>query len=140
MTHSAACSFSVASRDGYKFTGKERDSESGLDNFGARYHASSLGRFMTPDWAAKRTTVPYASFGNPQSLTSKQPDNDPRPGRTLCGGLPRCRGRRCSALRRRGCFTRRDGGDLEHAFGTAISEYVHISGVAIDLEFDQRDR
>jgi RHS repeat-associated protein len=33
----------------YKFTGKERDSESGLDNFGKRYHASSLGRFMTPD-------------------------------------------------------------------------------------------
>ena len=33
----------------YKFTGKERDSESGLDNFGARYSASSLGRFMSPD-------------------------------------------------------------------------------------------
>ena len=33
----------------YKFTGKERDSESGLDNFGARYHASSMGRFMSPD-------------------------------------------------------------------------------------------
>jgi RHS repeat-associated protein len=33
----------------YKFTGKERDSESGLDYFGARYDASNLGRFMTPD-------------------------------------------------------------------------------------------
>jgi len=33
----------------YKFTGKERDGESGLDNFGTRYDASSLGRFMTPD-------------------------------------------------------------------------------------------
>jgi RHS repeat-associated protein len=33
----------------YKFTGKERDAESGLDNFGARYNVSSLGRFMTPD-------------------------------------------------------------------------------------------
>jgi RHS repeat-associated protein len=31
------------------FTGKERDTESGLDNFGARYNASSMGRFMTPD-------------------------------------------------------------------------------------------
>ena len=31
------------------FTGKERDSESGLDMFGARYMGSSLGRFMTPD-------------------------------------------------------------------------------------------
>lgn len=31
------------------FTGKERDSESGLDNFGKRYNASTMGRFMTPD-------------------------------------------------------------------------------------------
>src|SRR5438874_4865594 len=33
----------------YKFTGKERDQESGLDNFGARYNSSSVGRFTTPD-------------------------------------------------------------------------------------------
>jgi RHS repeat-associated protein len=52
----------------YKFTGKERDSESGLDNFGARYFTSSMGRFMTPDWSARPTTVPYATFGDPQSL------------------------------------------------------------------------
>jgi RHS repeat-associated protein len=52
----------------YKFTGKERDTESGLDMFGARYYGSGLGRFMTPDWAAKPIDVPYANFGNPQSL------------------------------------------------------------------------
>jgi RHS repeat-associated protein len=52
----------------YKFTGKERDAETGLDDFGARYYASSLGRFMTPDWDAKPTSVPYASFGDPQTL------------------------------------------------------------------------
>jgi RHS repeat-associated protein len=33
----------------YKFTGKERDSESGLDNFETRYGASNIGRFMSPD-------------------------------------------------------------------------------------------
>jgi RHS repeat-associated protein len=33
----------------YKFTGKERDAESGLDNFDARYYGSSLGRFMQTD-------------------------------------------------------------------------------------------
>jgi RHS repeat-associated protein len=54
--------------DPYQFTGKERDPESGLENFGARYNASILGRFMTPDWAAKPASVPYANFGNPQSL------------------------------------------------------------------------
>jgi RHS repeat-associated protein len=52
----------------YRFTGKERDTESGLDNFGARYFASTMGRFMTPDWAARPTAVPYAVFGDPQSL------------------------------------------------------------------------
>jgi len=31
------------------FTGKERDSETSLDNFGARYNSSSMGRFMSPD-------------------------------------------------------------------------------------------
>jgi RHS repeat-associated protein len=30
-------------------TGKERDTESGLDYFGARYMSSSMGRFMSPD-------------------------------------------------------------------------------------------
>jgi RHS repeat-associated protein len=33
----------------YKFTGKERDAESGLDYFNARYFGSTMGRFMTPD-------------------------------------------------------------------------------------------
>jgi RHS repeat-associated protein len=49
-------------------TGKERDSESGLDNFGARYDSSSMGRFMTPDWSARPTPVPFADLANPQSL------------------------------------------------------------------------
>src|SRR5271154_766083 len=49
----------VSSSKSHKFTGKERDSESGLDNFGARYFGSSMGRFMTPDWSAKPQGVPY---------------------------------------------------------------------------------
>jgi RHS repeat-associated protein len=52
----------------YKFTGKERDSETGFDYFGARHYYGNIGRFITPDWAAKATTVPYADFGDPQSL------------------------------------------------------------------------
>jgi RHS repeat-associated protein len=68
MTQPDACSFSVASRNRYKFTGKERDPESNLDNFGARYMASVDGRFMSPDWSAAPTGVPYADFDNPQSL------------------------------------------------------------------------
>ena len=63
-----AYTYDDAPRCASPFTGKERDSESGLDEFGARYYASPLGRFMTPDWATKPTDVPYANFGNPQSL------------------------------------------------------------------------
>ena len=44
------------------FTAKERDSESGLDNFGARYDSSSMGRFMSPDAFYKDSHV-----GDPQS-------------------------------------------------------------------------
>jgi RHS repeat-associated protein len=43
------------------FTGKERDSESGLDNFGARYDSSQYGRFMTPD------NPKFSEKANPQS-------------------------------------------------------------------------
>jgi RHS repeat-associated protein len=51
-----------------EFTGKERDTESGLDYFGARYYASNMGRWMSPDWASDPQSVPYASYANPQSL------------------------------------------------------------------------
>ena len=50
------------------FTGKERDTESGNDYFEARYYSSAMGRFMSPDWAAKEEPVPYATFDDPQSL------------------------------------------------------------------------
>ena len=67
----------VASSSGntYKFTGKERDSESSLDDFGARYYGSSLGRFMSPDPLGGHTEDPqtlnkYAYVrNNPMSLT-----------------------------------------------------------------------
>ena len=49
-------------------TGKERDTESGNDYFGARYYSSAMGRFMSPDWSAKEEPVPYAKLDNPQSL------------------------------------------------------------------------
>jgi RHS repeat-associated protein len=51
------------------FTGKEHDTETGLENFGARYDSSSMGRFMTPDWSRfASASVPYADFGDPQTL------------------------------------------------------------------------
>lgn len=45
-----------------KFTGKERDAETGLDFFGARYMASAQGRFTSPD-----APLVDQSPGDPQS-------------------------------------------------------------------------
>jgi RHS repeat-associated protein len=53
----------------YKFTGKERDSESGLDNFGARYDSSQYGRFMTPDPSG----IWLANLSDPQSIEVYRP-------------------------------------------------------------------
>ncbi len=39
----------TATVNNFKFTGKERDAESGLDYFGARYYANTMGRFMSID-------------------------------------------------------------------------------------------
>jgi len=42
----------LLSNQNYKFTGKERDSESGLDYFGARYYSFAHGRFASADPSA----------------------------------------------------------------------------------------
>jgi RHS repeat-associated protein len=52
----------------YKFTGKKRDLETGLDYFGARYYSNGLGRFITPDWSQAIVPVPYANLGDPQTI------------------------------------------------------------------------
>ncbi len=42
-------SYSSSSGNNYKFTGKERDTESGLDDFAARFYTSNFGRFLSAD-------------------------------------------------------------------------------------------
>jgi RHS repeat-associated protein len=60
MMLSYTCSIGAAFRS-RKFTGKERDAESGLDYFLARYYNSNMGRFLSPDPLG-------GSLLNPQSL------------------------------------------------------------------------
>jgi len=50
------------------FTGKERDAESGLDDFGARYYSNRFGRWLSADWSNVPVPVPYANLVNPQTL------------------------------------------------------------------------
>lgn len=44
----------------YKFTGKERDSETALDYFGARYYGSNMGRFTSGDEGPLRAEDPQS--------------------------------------------------------------------------------
>ena len=67
MTQSAVCTTGVCFAPS-RSTGKERDTESGNDYFGARYYSSDAGRFLTPDWSAKVEPVPYAKLDDPQTL------------------------------------------------------------------------
>ena len=50
------------------YTGKQRDTETNLDDFDARYYSSQYGRFMSSDWSAVPVPVPYANLTNPQTL------------------------------------------------------------------------
>ena len=67
MTLSTTCAEQQSSSPP-RSPGKERDSESGLDYFGARYYSENDARFMSPDWSAKVEPVPYAKLNDPQSL------------------------------------------------------------------------
>jgi RHS repeat-associated protein len=78
--------YSVADGLRQKFTQKERDNETGLDYFGARYYSSIQGRFTSPDefkggphelWVLgsghpEKQALVYAEVTNPQSLNKYQ--------------------------------------------------------------------
>jgi len=67
------------------FTGKERDSESNLDNFGARYDSSALGRFMSPDPDGEGAANPgYPQTWNMYSYVRNNPLNATDPDGLDC--------------------------------------------------------
>jgi len=75
-----ACLFSAASSHPSISTGKERDIESGLDYFGARYYGSNMGRWMSPDkpFADQHLADPQSwnmySYTRNNPLSSVDPD------------------------------------------------------------------
>ncbi len=52
----------------YKFEGKERDTETQNDDFGAREYSWRFGRWLSSDWSSVPVPVPYANLTNPQTL------------------------------------------------------------------------
>jgi RHS repeat-associated protein len=99
-TRTTNCTGSVPDATENHFTGKERDSESGLDYFGARYYGSSMGRFMSPDWSVQAQPVPYAKLDNPQSLNLyAYVENNPVTSRDMDGHGAYCAA--CAAIQAR---------------------------------------
>ena len=68
----------------HKFASKERDSESGLDNFITRYNSSSLGRFMSPDPANAGAFNDSPQSWNAYSYVANNPLNATDPDGLDC--------------------------------------------------------
>jgi RHS repeat-associated protein len=75
----------------YKFEGKERDTETANDNFGAREYSLRFGRWLSSDWSATPVPVPYANLSNPQTLNLyAMVEDDPESFADLDGHCPPC--------------------------------------------------
>jgi lipoprotein-anchoring transpeptidase ErfK/SrfK len=57
-------------RVGSRYTGKERDSESGLDYFPARYYGSNMGRWMSPD------PIPWIGWQHPPAGSTEEEEEE----------------------------------------------------------------
>jgi len=77
---------SCPTSNNYKFEGKERDTETGNDDFGARYYSNFFGRWLSADWSSVPVAVPYANLTNPQTLNLyAMVSNDPETSADLDG-------------------------------------------------------
>jgi RHS repeat-associated protein len=94
-----------------KFTGKDRDWETGLDFFGARYMSSAQGRFTSPDWSEKPVAIPRADLLDPQTVN-------------LYAYL---RGRSLSSIDPDG------HGNCEAAAGASTAKWLTCKGVVSDI-------
>src|SRR5262249_16623255 len=89
----------------FKFTGKERDSESGLDNFGLRYMTSSMGRFMSPDSIANDWELQNPQTWNRYAYARNNPliyvDPDGAAVELICSGgnADQCKAQREAELK-----------------------------------------
>jgi RHS repeat-associated protein len=66
-SRTAGLGYGLSGSERVKFTGKERDVETGLDYFGARYFASTQGRWTSPD----QINVTKARLFNPSNTLNK---------------------------------------------------------------------
>jgi RHS repeat-associated protein len=103
----------------HHFTGKERDAESGNDYFGARYYASSMGRWLSPDPAMESEILENPQTWNRYSYVY----NRPLYGTDPDGRCPPCVGAIIG-----GVVGGAVGGLAEGGF-SAVSQYVQNGSV-----------
>jgi RHS repeat-associated protein len=68
----------------YRFTGKERDNETGLDYFGARYYASWLGRWISTDPAGFVDGFNLYRYCRNNPIMLRDPDGCQPPDQSRC--------------------------------------------------------
>lgn len=67
------CTGAAQDATAHHFTGKERDTESGLYYFGARYYASTMGRWMSPDPSMESAIMELPQTWNKYSYVYNRP-------------------------------------------------------------------
>ena len=128
---------SVPDTEAMKFTGKERDAETGLDYFGARYMSSAQGSFTSPDplMASAKASNPQSwnrysySFNNPLRFT------DPTGMYTCEGTAAQCKQ---FEKTRAGLLKSKDSGAVKA--GTAYGKATDNNGVVVRFADKLPDR
>jgi len=114
----------------YKFEGKERDTETGNDDFGARYYSNRFGRWLSADWSSVPVPVPYANLSNPQTLNLyAMVSDDPETSADLDGhysfgplSLPGIGGEGCRNMKLCENTEKQDQSDKQQAQQTAQNQ------------------
>ncbi len=75
-------------RKRYRYTGKERDEETGLDYFGARYYASWLGRWTSCDPLGLKDSLDLFEYSKSNPIQFRDPDGKGVEGYYIGAGRP----------------------------------------------------
>jgi len=97
MMYNTGLSATLQDVEPMKFTGKERDAESGNDYFGARYDSSSMGRFLSPDPLGGDLTNPQSLNRYSYVLNNPLTNTDPT-GLYTCTDSKDCSSKKDQAL------------------------------------------
>jgi RHS repeat-associated protein len=116
-----------------KYTGKERDKETGLDYFGARYYGSKIGRFTTTDpvytWQENLVDPQrWNRYAYARNNPLRYVDPDGRTIVTYFGGLITAFGSNLTG----GLVPRPTGGDSDFQFGQFVGDTLSLAAAGYE--------